>query len=59
MTYSTDFRLSGYGAVSYRFAVVKMISQWRARLGFEYYDSSDSLALGEGSDHPALLDGKW
>lgn len=54
--YSTDFRLSGYGAVSYRFAVVKMISQWRARLGFEYYDSSDSLALGEGSDHPALLD---
>ena len=55
--WSSDYRLSTFGALSYRLQLLRRHPGWSLSLGAEYYDSSDSLALsGSGQGTPGLVD---
>lgn len=54
---SSDYRLSPYGAISYRIKVNKWIAGWQFTASLERYDSSGSYALKEVLiENPGLVD---
>lgn len=55
--YSSDYRLSSYGALSGRLALVKLWREWQLSAAAERYDSSASYALHKtGEASPGLVD---
>jgi hypothetical protein len=54
--WSSDFRLSAFGALSYRLHASYRHPRFSLSAGAEYYDSDASLALGQAGDAPALVD---
>lgn len=54
---SSDYRLSPYGARSYRLTASAEVYGWGASLGYETYDSDASYALGNVKvENPGLVD---
>lgn len=55
--YSTDYRLSEYGAVTYGVKITKAFENWALMLSGEKYQSGGSKFLADAeSENPALLD---
>lgn len=55
--WSSDYRLSTFGALGYRLQLLHHRPAWSLSLGAEYYDSSESLALsGRSEGSPGLVD---
>jgi hypothetical protein len=55
--YSSDYRLSAYGALSYRIGAMKDWRQWAFSFAFERYDSESGFALREvDQESPGLVD---
>lgn len=55
--WSSDFRLSTYGALAWRLALTWRGAQWTATASAETYDSDRSLAIsGSGPEAPGLVD---
>lgn len=55
--YSSDYRLSPYGALSLSLNAVKEIDRWRVSLRYEHYDSAADYALGRVDvENPGLVD---
>lgn len=55
--WSSDYRLSSFGALSFRFHTQWQSEKWSLSAGLEYYTSSESLALaGKAQDTPANVD---
>lgn len=55
--YSTDYRLSEYGAVTYGLKITKAFENWSLMLSGEKYASGGGHFLADAdSEHPALLD---
>ncbi|MDX1381177.1 MAG: hypothetical protein R3233_08650, partial [Xanthomonadales bacterium] len=55
--WSSDFRLSTYGALAWRLALTWRGEQWTATASAETYDSDRSLAVsGSGPEAPGLVD---
>jgi len=55
--YSSDYRLSPYGAVSLRIKATREIESWRINLLVEHYNSDKDFGLGNVKlANPALLD---
>ncbi len=54
---SSDYRLSPYGALSFRLDAVKKIGTWAFRLGWEMYDSDSDLAIKSVKvENPGLIE---
>lgn len=53
---SSDYRLSGYGALSPSLAGHVELGGWRLNLRYERYDSSRDYAHDAGADNPGLVD---
>jgi hypothetical protein len=55
--YSSDYRLSAYGALSYRLSALGYWNKWGFSAAFEYYDSSSSFTLREvDQENPGIVD---
>ena len=55
--YSSDYRLSPYGAISFRIGISETIDNWTVRLGAERYISDKSYSIQSVDvENPALLD---
>lgn len=55
--YSSDYRLSSYGAISGRLAAVKQWREWQLSVAAERYDSSSHYALHQTNEaNPGLVD---
>jgi hypothetical protein len=55
--YSSDYRLSAFGALSYRLATMKSWAKWDFSLAVEYYNSAAGLALHKVDQaNPGLVD---
>lgn len=55
--YSTDYRLSEYGAVTYGLKITKAFENWSLMLSAEKYQSGgDTFLANAESENPALLD---
>lgn len=55
--YSSDYRLSAYGALSARLAVEKDAKNWSASIAGEYYDADASYALPDvANESPGLVE---
>lgn len=54
---SSDYRLSPYGAISYRIRLGRDLGNWRVHLGYERYNSDADLAIKKVSvENPGLVD---
>lgn len=54
---SSDYRLSGFGALSFRLHTYWRRDKWSLSAGVEYYDSEESFALsGSSRNTPGLVD---
>ena len=54
---SSDYRLSPYGALSYRLKATKSLADWKLSLSWEQYDSSAGKALDSVTvENPGLVD---
>lgn len=54
---SSDYRLSPYGALSFRFKLSKSWAGWTASLNWEQYDSSGDYAIEDvDAENPGLVD---
>ncbi|MFK7817069.1 MAG: DUF3570 domain-containing protein [Gammaproteobacteria bacterium] len=55
--YSSDYRLSPYGAISFRLGLSETIGDWTVKLGAERYISDKSYSIQSVDvENPALLD---
>ncbi len=54
--YSSDYRLSSYGAITLRLKLIKRFGTSTLTAEFEHYNSDDSLGIGGGEGNPALVD---
>jgi hypothetical protein len=55
--YSSDYRLSAFGALSYRLAAMNTLDKWAFSLALEYYDSNAGYALRKVDQvSPGLVD---
>lgn len=55
--YSSDYRLSPFGAISWRLDVTRYIGAWELNLAYERYTSKGSLAIKHVStENPGLVD---
>lgn len=55
--YSSDYRLSPYGAISFRLGLSETIGDWTVRIGAERYISDKSYSVQKvDEENPALLD---
>jgi hypothetical protein len=55
--YTSDYRLSAFGALSYRLGVMDKWKDWSLSLSLEYYDSSDRYTLHSVDQaNPGLVD---
>ncbi|MEE4245335.1 MAG: DUF3570 domain-containing protein [Kangiellaceae bacterium] len=55
-TFSTDFRLSPYGAISYKLAFIQRFSQWSYTVSFERYESDASFSFNNiAIENPGLV----
>jgi hypothetical protein len=55
--YSSDYRLSPYGAVSFRLGLSESIGDWTVKIGAERYISDKSYSFQKvDEENPALLD---
>lgn len=54
---SSDYRLSPFGAISFRLAAVKSIGDWELNVQYEWYQADKSYALETVSvENPALVE---
>ena len=54
---SGDYRLSGYGALTYKLGLNKVLGNWRFKALYEYYDSGESFGHDASAiENPALVD---
>jgi hypothetical protein len=55
--YSSDYRLSAYGALSYRLAAMNSGRHWSFSMALEYYDTNEGFTLhGVDQANPGLVD---
>jgi len=55
--YTSDYRLSAYGALAYRLGVMTNWNQWAFSMALEYYDSNDGYTLHSVDEaNPGLVD---